>query len=107
MGRDEGSLEPGVKGRQEVECPLEGTMEQSRDLAGRRNREGLKGTEGERLIWGKPPWPRGVPSPPSSHSSQAGDFLFTPHLHVHAKSHQPLAVPHLVYRILTHTARSG
>lgn len=83
-----------------------------RRQAGRKNREGLKGRHRRRAqkegdsfgvsLLGPGEYPR-----PSSHSSQAGDFLFTPHLRAHAKSHQLLTVPHLVYSILTHTARSG
>lgn len=41
------SLEPGVKGRQEVECPLEGTVERSRDLGG--ITEGRQGGRIERV----------------------------------------------------------
>lgn len=41
------SLEPGVKDRQEVECPLEGTVERSRDLGG--ITEGRQGGRIERV----------------------------------------------------------
>lgn len=113
------SLEPGCErqARDRVSTRGNSGAEQGswwdyRREAGRKNREGLKGRHRRRAqkegdsfgvsLLGPGEYPR-----PSSHSSQAGDFLFTPHLRAHAKSHQLLAVPHLVYSILTHTARSG